>query len=468
MRYCYSLTYGQLAQINALQSNPHVGFEIRLDSFDQAPDATRLRELTTQPLLATYRSKPHLGLADPATRNSIGWDWRRACLLAGFPLIDLELDEEGLAEKIAEVHAHGAQVVLSHHDLGDGAGLQAAFEHALASDADIIKIIATGSGTVDVLRQRAFYQQAAGRPLVHFAMGAELAATRVFCLLLGSPFTFITPDASTAVAPGQLTFEQLHQLYQPLDIDVEALRLFAVIGAPIGHSRSPSFHNPLLKEIDPNALFVALPAACGEDLDHLLTAWPQLTGMAVTKPMKEAAFARADGFLDQGSESLGAVNTLIRQGSRVEAANTDLLAMMELLADAGSEDRVLVLGYGGLGKAVVAACNALGLEVEVCNRTAGRIPAGLKEIPWASRHDRGATIIVQATSAGMAPHLEATALDTIPTGTAHIIETVYNPSETLLMRMAYQAGIRVTDGHALFEGQARIQNRFFRAALAQS
>lgn len=465
MRYCYSLTGDLLHRIPELAKAEHTGFEIRLDSLHSPPDAVAIRQSTQRNLLGTYRSKHHLGQADRETRDTQGWQWRCACLDAGFEMIDLELDENDLDTKIKHVQARGAKVVLSHHDLSDGAGLDEALEAALATEADIIKIISTGTGTGDVVRQRQYYARASGRPLVHFAMGAELAATRVLCLLLGSPFTFITADASNAVAPGQLTLPQLNDIFRPLEVKPEAARLFAVIGTPIAHSRSPIFHNHLLKEVDANAMFVALPAASAQDLADLLEHVPELAGMAVTKPMKEAAFARADHFLDGVTQNLGAANTLIRKESKLGGANTDLLAMLELL-QAESNASVLVLGYGGLGKAVVAACQSIGLDVTVTNRTAGRVDdPSIREMPWANRHDDGPTVIVQATSAGMAPKVELTPMDRFPSTAKHLIETIYNPSETRIMKMASEAGLRVTNGHALFEGQARIQNGFFRDIL---
>ncbi len=467
MYYCFSITESQCNLIPRLERDD-AGFEIRLDHFTKVPDAAPLRVITNLPLLATFRSKAHLGQATLAERNDFGWAWRRLCLAAGFDLIDLELDEPGLTDKIAEIHAAGARVVLSHHQLEKGPIPEAVFHKARETKADIIKIIGNGSNTADLRRQRVFYSKFGDRPLVHFYMGTEFTASRVLSLLYGAPFTFLTPSVEQAVAPGQLTMRDVDEIYQPLSTPLETLQLFSVIGAPIGFSKSPAFHNPLLKARDPACLFLALPANNVADYQILRETFPELRGMAVTKPMKEVTFARADHFLDPDSATLGAVNTLVFRKGKTGAANTDLLAMVELLKKTGPKARVRVLGYGGLGKAVVRACNRLNLPTEVCNRTPekiGLLPFNVVALPWEERHSNGPTVIVQATSVGMAPQTDECPLQDLPHSTQWLIETIYNPLETALVHMAREQGLKVIDGLALFEGQARIQNQFFSTTL---
>lgn len=465
MRYCYALAAADFGKIAALQYSGEVGFELRLDTLASAPDARALRALTTRPLLATYRSRPHLGQADPSSRAERGWVWRQACLAAGFEAIDIELDEDDLEAKIAEIQAAGARAVLSHHDLGDGSSLDAALDKALATQADIVKIVATGQGSACFARQRRYYRQAGARPLIHFAMGQEFAASRVLSLVLGAPFAFIAAEDGGGVAPGQLTLSEMEQVFRAHTLRLERLRLFAVVGSPIGHSRSPRYHNTKLAALDPDSLFLALPAANGEDLAALLAAWPELRGLAVTKPLKEIAFALATGFVGEFADRVGAANTLLRHGQGWLGSNTDLTAVIELLQRLPADRVVRVLGYGGLGKAVVVACLALGRRVEVSNRTPCAVPEGARWVPWADRHESGAAVLIQATSVGMAPHADASPLERIPAGIEFLIETIYHPEETQLMTMARAAGAEVIGGNALFDDQAKTQSRLFAQCL---
>ena len=466
MRYFYSLTRNQVHRISELKKESATGFEIRLDCFPGPPVPRRIRVLTKQPLLATFRSKAHLGQGDTELRDDAGWQWRLRCLESGFEYIDIELDEPQLKDRIAQVQDLGGKVVLSHHELQAGASLDQALDSALATNADIVKIIGMGKTAADFQTQRKLYNQAGSRPLVCFFMGSEHLGTRVLSLTYGAPFTFLTLQPEKALAPGQLTARDVYQTYKPHEIPAGGLRLFAVIGNPVGHSRSPDFHNPRLNVQDPGNLFIPLPCDRESDLTQLFATFPELKGLAVTKPMKEIAFQRAQGFLDPDSEQLGAVNTLVFEGDRLMGANTDLLAMLEIFRELGDKGQIRLLGYGGLGKAVVRACSSLGLRAEVCNRTPGRIgdlPRGIVEIPWQNRHDEGPVMLVQATSAGMAPQVEVNPMERIPRSVKYLIETIYNPLETQLAHMAKQAGIRIFDGLELFNRQARIQNRVFLA-----
>jgi len=216
MHFFYSLTRDRIDLLATLAGDARTGFEIRLDGFEQAPDAPALRAATTRPLMATFRSLPHLGSATTSARDERGWRWREQCLRAGFELIDVELDEPDLAGKIAAIQAGGARAVLSHHDLkGSEDDLDRALERALTSRADIIKIVGSGRAAADFASQRRRYRRSTGRALVHFYMGDDHRASRILSLLYGAPFTFLAAQQGAAVAPGQLTRAQLEDIYRP-------------------------------------------------------------------------------------------------------------------------------------------------------------------------------------------------------------------------------------------------------------
>jgi 3-dehydroquinate dehydratase/shikimate dehydrogenase len=469
MRYLYSLRAEDLTAIEAnLLQQEGVGVEIRLDTFSSEPNLETLRQLPC-PTLATYRTQAHFGEGDKQTREDAGWQWRLALAKLGCPWIDLEQDEPDLEAKIHQIHQLGAKVVLSQHIEGTHQEVCDAFERGIQLPCDVYKLIGVGKETADFALQRELYQEAADKALVMFWMGADHAFSRVLSLVYGAPFSFVARPEGQALAAGQLSYQILREQFVDHQVDRDQLALFSVIGKPIGHSKSPAFHNPKLKDITPNALFGSLPCETKVDLQELRRAFPEWRGTAVTKPMKEAAYAAATQFRDSGVQALGAANTLLFHGAdQIEAANTDYAAMVQLLGNVGKEEVVRVLGYGGLGKAVVQACLDLGLTVEVTNRNPERlqnIPPQAKILAWESRHDDGAAVIVQATSVGMAPHEVSSPLDAIPAGTRTLIETIYNPRETKLMSMAREAAIEVVDGMALFDGQAAIQNELFRGCL---
>ena len=468
MRYMVVITQANLDQIDQVCGG--LGFEIRLDTFASRPDLLALRKRTTAPLLATYRSKTHCGEADPADRPTIGWEWRLAALRAGFDGVDLEMDEPFLGDRLREIHDLGGWSVLSHHEVKAGVNLLDRLKGSLKLNSEVIKIIGTGSRAADFQQQRKAYEIAGSRKLILFFMGDDFKATRLVSRLLGAPFTFVLPPGADQVAPGIPTLEECKSLYALDSVVDHGAFWFGVVGKPIGHSKSPGFHNPLLKAMDPGALFLPFPVAKSE-LEPFLECFPNMLGLAVTKPLKEEAFALANRFVDQAVAGLGAVNTLLRDGDDWVGGNTDYAAMKAILSEVPAGSLVRVVGYGGLGKAVVLACLELGLQVEVTNRSENRL-AGLdprvRVVPWAERHRSGVQVLVQATSVGMAPELDRTPLSTIPQGVALLVETIYNPEETKLMTMAKQQGIPVVDGLALFNKQAAIQNGYFQQVLKKS
>lgn len=464
MRYLYALRSEDLDQLEQLPKHPDIGLEIRLDTFAQAPDFEKLSRLTL-PLLATYRTTAHFGEGSAQARDHVAWQWRLAMAKAGCPWVDLEQDESDLEHKIAELHARGAKVVLSQHLDGSHAQVETAFEQGITSNCDVYKLIGVGHGCQDFTLQRKLYRAAGNKPLVMFWMGEDFAASRVLSLVYGAPFSFVARPRGQAVAAGQLSLEQLTQLYCEQAVNLQSMALFSVIGKPIGHSQSPAFHNPKLKVASPNALFTAFPAADQQALKTLHGTFPEWRGSAVTKPMKEYAFQFASHYRDTGVKALGAANTLLfHSPQHIEAANTDYAAMLQILRDLDSQGPIRVLGYGGLGKAVTQACLDLGLPVEVSNRNPQRLqhlPAAAQALDWQARHRPGAAVIVQATSVGMAPDVEQAPLQHIPASCEHLIETIYNPGQTKLMNMAQQAACNVIDGMVLFRAQAAIQNKMF-------
>ncbi|CAM2066287.1 3-dehydroquinate dehydratase [Sulfidibacter corallicola] len=465
MRYLFSVSSDDVELLGELPLPEQAGCEIRLDTFDVPPNPVVLRSRTARPLLATFRSEAHLGRASREARDDQGWALRRSCLEAGFDWIDLELDEPDLEAKIEEVHRFGKRVVLSHHDLEGGESVHSAIASGLETRADIVKVIGTGTQAEDFRIQREWYRKVKPERLVLFYMGEDFAASRVLSLVYGAPFTFLTPGREPAVAPGQLTVTQVRDIFRVEEIELARLRLFAVIGKPIGHSRSPAFHNPLLKKYVSSALFLALPAVSEADLRCYFVTFPELEGLAVTKPMKAVAHEVAGTYEESDAWELGAANTLLAYGDHLTADNTDFGAMKRLIeTHVPKGETVRVLGYGGLGKAVVQACLSLGYPVQVTNRSKARLsdlPSAATVVDWENRACPGAYAWVQATSVGMAPDDRACPVEAIPADLRLVVETIYNPRETQLMALARTNGVQVLDGMALFEGQAALQNQLF-------
>ncbi len=265
-----------------------------------------------------------------------------------------------------------------------------------------------------------------------------------------------------------------------------AAKLAGVVGWPIAHSLSPRLHGRWLAEYGIDGAFVPL-AIRREDFAVALHGLrlAGFTGVNVTVPHKEAAFAIAHTS-DAAAEAAGAANLLLfGADGRIAAHNTDSAGLTESLIDglgatALQGQTAVLLGAGGAARAAILSLDALGAhKVWILARVRKRAedlayvlrshvkanlaPGGLDD--WAAAAG-DANLLVNATSAGMKgnPPL-ALALDPLPK-TASVCDLIYNPLETALLRQAQ--GPRSKNhrwpGHAAAPGGPGLRGFFRREA----
>ena len=134
---------------------------------------------------------------------------------------------------------------------------------------------------------------------------------------------------------------------------------YAVLGDPVGHSRSPHIQNAALAEREIDADYMAVRITAGQ-LAALKKgpAGEHLQGFNVTAPLKEAVAALCDGRTDQ-ARALGAVNTVKVEDGKWLGHNTDSGGVLTVLSEgwpqADLPTRAIVLGAGGSARAAVDA-----------------------------------------------------------------------------------------------------------------
>jgi shikimate dehydrogenase len=242
-----------------------------------------------------------------------------------------------------------------------------------------------------------------------------------------------------------------------------------VIGWPIAQSRSPMIHSHWLaqhglagryirKEVEPSDLARFMQEV--RDGDYI--------GCNVTVPHKETVMPLLDE-ITPTARAIGAVNTVWREGARLVGGNTDAdgyIANLDELApgwDAGPL-RAVVLGAGGAARAVAYGLQQRGAEaVLVVNRSRDRADriaqdfggcvraADWQDLP---RHFQGATLLVNATSLGMAGKepltVDLAGLD----ARAVVSDIVYVPLVTDLLASARKSGFRTVEGLGMLLHQA--------------
>jgi shikimate dehydrogenase len=179
----------------------------------------------------------------------------------------------------------------------------------------------------------------------------------------------------------------------------------AVIGHPVAHSRSPAMQNAALRGLElEDWTYRAIDAAPGAfEMTVRELAAVGYAGVNVTVPHKEAALALADE-ASEASQQIGAANTLVFDGRRIEAHNTDVDGLLASLPDPPRGQQTLVLGAGGAARAAIWALRWEGAEVEVWNRTPEKAAALCAELGGAAITDPqqdAYELIVNTSAAGL-------------------------------------------------------------------
>lgn len=245
--------------------------------------------------------------------------------------------------------------------------------------------------------------------------------------------------------------------------------LHGILGNPVRHSLSPAMHNRAFTHLGMNRVYLPLPTS---DLAGAVAGLRALgfCGASVTVPHKQAIMAHLDE-LDPVAGRIGAVNTLVidERGGRpwLRGSNTDWLganrALSEHLDLAGTT--VLVVGAGGSARAVGFGLLEAGARVLIANRTVatGQALAVRLDCPFAPLDGLGsveADALVNTTSVGMEPKADASVVPAplLPRFKV-VMDIVYAPLETRLLREARAAGCRVVNGLAmlLFQGAAQFE-----------
>ena len=241
--------------------------------------------------------------------------------------------------------------------------------------------------------------------------------------------------------------------------------LYAVIGNPVRHSLSPTMMNAAFRALGVAAHYTAFA------VEHLAEALQLLSqtgfrGLSVTLPHKEEACRWATQ-LDETARSIGAVNTLRRQGDHWEGRNTDWIGAVQALRQV-TEVRgrnALVIGAGGSARAVIYGLKRQGARVTVSNRTAQRgaeLAAAFQchFLPFQDLQEQSYEILVQCTPLGMEGTASAEALPGFPLSSQMVVmDLVYRPYWTPFLKRARDAGCQVVSGldMLLYQGVAQFE-----------
>ncbi len=250
-------------------------------------------------------------------------------------------------------------------------------------------------------------------------------------------------------------------------------RLCALIGNPVEHSLSPAIHNAAFQHLGMNFVYVAMKV---EDVDGAMRGVRALTGIrgvSVTIPHKVAVLHHLDD-IDPTARNIGAVNTIVSDGGRLTGYNTDATGALAALRAAGAPvdgARVLLLGSGGAARAIAFA---LCMDAKVSSltilaildqeraalakdlkKTGAAVQDGQLTADTLARAIPEAQTLIHCTPVGMSPKAGESCVPA-PLLSSHltVMDIVYNPLETRLLKEARAAGCRTVPGLEMFLHQA--------------
>jgi shikimate dehydrogenase len=249
------------------------------------------------------------------------------------------------------------------------------------------------------------------------------------------------------------------------------IEVAAIIGFPVSQSLSPAMHNAVFRQRKLDWSYAAI-----EVQEHALSGVLQTLGskgllaLSVTMPHKERIFEILNnssndlGEVDESARAARSVNTIAVSGGRLIGSNTDGDGCCNAIEQAGvgiAGSRVVVVGAGGTARAIVATLARRGAsDVAVINRTESRaqdVVASTNVGRVGKAEDLAdATILINATSVGMGT--QETPVDATRLHSALVVlDAVYHPLETTLLRDAKRAGAKTVDGLWMLVHQGALQ-----------
>jgi len=242
-----------------------------------------------------------------------------------------------------------------------------------------------------------------------------------------------------------------------------SLTTFAVFGNPIDHSLSPLMHQAAIKRMHLKAQYVPF---CVTDLKNAVEGIRRLDirGVSVTLPFKTEVM----DYLDEVEESalrIGAVNTIWNHEGKLKGYNTDWLGFVLSLKDRMEikDKRFIVLGAGGAARGIIYGLVKEGGHPIILNRTLSKAEALGKEfgclfVPESERDKIAAEGLINTTSLGMSPDK---GISPFPKELLNrfqwVVDIIYNPFKTKLMREAEEAGCQTISGLGMFVHQGAEQ-----------
>jgi shikimate dehydrogenase/3-dehydroquinate dehydratase type I len=474
---------GALREIEAVAHHADV-VEIRMDLIRDGDLRTLMdaARKCPEPAKILVTNRPGRNREDAGERERIAVLKEAVFLGADFVDIELGVTEPLRQEILSAIRGRDnrTMLIVSHHDFNktpSEKSLKEIFHACVGAGADIVKIVTWASCPEDNLKilNLIRYVRRKGRNIIAFCMGNRGRMSRITAPSLGSFLNFAVLERGSESAPGQLTVKEMRRVMTVIENAAPVgeshpageSRIFALFGNPVNQSLSPLMHNETLAKMNIAGTYVPF---CVKDLESAVRGvrGMDIGGVSVTIPFKVSIMAYLDE-IDGDAVKIGAVNTLVNDNGRLRGCNTDWMGLVQSLEDVlDIEGKVFaILGAGGTARAAIYGILKKGGIPLVLNRNMEKAASLAREwgCPFLPLHEAGnasADCLVNTTSVGMMPDTERSPVDgNILKKFPVVVDVIYNPLRTKLLRDAEAAGCVTVPGLDMFVYQGAEQIRLW-------
>jgi shikimate dehydrogenase len=246
-----------------------------------------------------------------------------------------------------------------------------------------------------------------------------------------------------------------------------ASRIYALFGNPVAQSLSPLVHNAAFMGLKIDASYRAILAEHPRDIPEKMETL-DISGASITIPHKTGIMPYLDE-VSASAERIGAVNTVTRTGGRLLGDNTDWTGLVHALSEVMEirGKRFTILGAGGAARAVVYGIMNAGGIPAIVNRTKEKGKQVAKEFgcdfyPLDQIDAISGDCLINTTPVGMFPNTDASPVNAETLERFQwVMDTIYNPLETRLLKDAARAGRKTISGASMFVHQGAQQLRIW-------
>ena len=452
--------------------------ELRVDCLDadEQLHIRRFPELAGLPVILTIRRDIDGGYYTGGEGARVkllaqGLAFANADSRYNFSYVDIEEDFDVPSLEEA-ARTFGTRIIRSYHNLqGIIDDIPAKIKSLQRAGDEIVKVAATVNSIDDVLKMFRASKACADMEKILICMGHYGICSRILAERFGSFLSYSSAlsENETPGAPGQLDVQELSELYRFNNI-TKNTKIFGVIGYPLKNSVSPWFFNTVFGLEYSDAVYVPFPTdsvssflELGKELD--------IHGISVTVPYKEAVLTELSKCTDE-VQKIGACNTMSRTSEGWFGENYDCNGFSDSLLSFldrknFKRQKITIIGAGGVARSVAAEVYRLGGKALMLNRTDHKAKniASKYNFRWGGLDAKGIEtmakyndIIIQTSSAGMEGYVNVDPLEAYTfSGKETVMDLIYTPAETLLLKRAAEAGCRTINGYDMVIRQACLQ-----------